>query len=247
MARETSRDRRERVAAMQAQAKRAERRRLLIVFGAVVLVLALIGGAVAWAVIGEQRKKDAALEGMLGDVTAAACDPIIDDPATGSADHVGPGTAAADTLRIDYATAPPSSGQHFAQPALSERRVYTVADAPAVEALVHNLEHGYTILWYDPSLQDSQAAQFAALSERINAMPEAQNKFLITPWDSSRGAFPEGKKYALTHWAADVNLQTGEIGEQTGKRQYCGGLNVGVVEDFVTQFPWSSAPEPGAA
>ena len=247
MARETTRDRRERVAAMQAKAKQSERRRFLLVIGAVVLVIALIGGAVAWAIIGEQSKKDAALQGMTGDVAAAACDPVIDDPATGSSDHVGPGTSVADTERVEYDTAPPASGQHFAQPALSERRVYTVADAPEVEALVHNLEHGYTVLWYDPSVEESQASQFAALAERVNAMPESQNKFIITPWDTTRGAFPEGKKYALTHWAADVDLQTGKVGEQSGKRQYCGGLNVTVVEDFVKKFPWSSAPEPGAA
>ena len=78
-------------------------------------------------------------------------------------------------------------------------------------------------------------------------MKEAGNKFIITPWDTSRGAFPEGKKYALSHWSADVNLQTGQIGEQMGKRQFCGGLNVTVVEDFVKAYPWSSAPEPGAA
>ena len=247
MARETTKDRRERVAAMQAQAKRSERRRLLLVVGAVVLVLAIIGGAVAWAIVGEQNKKNAALEGMTGDVAAAACNPVIDDPATGSSDHVGPGTSTPDKVRIDYATVPPSSGQHLAQPALSDRRVYTVADAPAIEALVHNLEHGYTILWYDPSLEESQASQFAALAERVNAMKESGNKFIITPWDTSRGAFPEGKKYALSHWSADVNLQTGQIGKQMGKRQFCGGLNLTVVEDFVKAYPWSSAPEPGAA
>jgi hypothetical protein len=247
MARETTRDRRDRVAAMQAEAKKGERRRLMLVIGACVLVIALIGGAVAWAVIGEQNKRNAALEGIKGDVAAAACDPVIDDPATGSADHVGPGTASADTHRIDYTTAPPSSGQHFASPALSDRRVYTVADAPQVEALVHNLEHGYTILWYDPSVEKAQASQFAALAEQVNALPEAQNKFIITPWDTARGAFPAGKKYALTHWSADVDLKTGKVGKQMGKRQYCGGLNVSVVEDFVKKYPWSSAPEPGAA
>ena len=52
MARETSRDRRERVAQMQAAQKRAERRRLLVVIGACVAVIAIIGAAVAWAIIG---------------------------------------------------------------------------------------------------------------------------------------------------------------------------------------------------
>ena len=43
MARETSRDRRERVAEMQAAQKRAERRRLFVVIGACVAVIAIIG------------------------------------------------------------------------------------------------------------------------------------------------------------------------------------------------------------
>ncbi|EWT00204.1 hypothetical protein N865_17585 [Intrasporangium oryzae NRRL B-24470] len=247
MARETSRDRREKVAAMQAKQKAAERRRLFVVIGACVAVIAIIAAAVTWAIVGEQNKKNQALDAISGDVAAAACDPITNDPASGSSDHVGPGTNKPDVLRIKYSTVPPSSGQHFATPALDKRRVYTVGDAPAIENLVHNLEHGYTILWYDPSLATTQAASFEALSTKINAMKESAGKFIISPWDPSYGAFPAGKKYALSHWGADVNLQTGVIKNQMGHRQLCGGLNTTVVEDFVKKFPWSAAPEPGAA
>ncbi len=247
MARETSRDRRERVAAMQAAQKKAERRRLLVVIGACVAVVAIIGAAVAWAVLSEQSKKNEALSAISGEVAAAACDPITDDAASGSSEHVGPGTNQPDVKKIKYATVPPSSGQHFAVPQVDARRVYTVADAPKIETLVHNLEHGYTILWYDRSVETQQAASFEALATRINAMPESANKFLISPWDPSYGAFPAGKKYALSHWAADVNQGTGSIANQKGHRQLCGGLNTTVVEDFVKKFPWSSAPEPGAA
>ncbi len=247
MARDTPRDRRERAAQMQAEQKASERRRLLVVVGACVAVIAIIGAAVAWAVLGEQNKKAEALGAISGDVAAASCDPVTDDPATGSSDHVGPGTATPDTTRIDYATIPPSSGQHFVSPALAQRRVYTVADAPPVENLVHNLEHGYTILWYDPSLEQTDAASFDALATRVNAMKESAGKFLVTPWDTSRGAFPAGKKYALSHWSAEVDPQTGTVGAQLGHRQLCGGLNTTVVEDFVKAHPWSSAPEPGAA
>ncbi|GAB3875453.1 DUF3105 domain-containing protein [Terrabacter terrigena] len=247
MARETSRDRRERVAQMQAAQKKAERRRLFVVIGACVAVIAIIGGAVAWAIIGEQNKKDEALQSISGDVAAASCDPVTDDAASGSSDHVGPGTNQASVTKIKYSTVPPSSGQHFAVPAVDKRRVYTVADAPKVETLVHNLEHGYTILWYDRSVEKEQAASFEALSTKVNAMKESANKFIISPWDPAYGAFPAGKKYALSHWSADYDQASGKVSNQKGHRQLCGGLNTAVVEDFVKKFPWSSAPEPGAA
>ncbi|GGN03913.1 hypothetical protein GCM10009721_34100 [Terrabacter tumescens] len=247
MARETSRDRRERVAEMQAVQKRAERRRLFVVIGACVAVIAIIGAAVAWAIIGEQNKKDQALANISGDVAAASCDPVTNDPASGSSDHVGPGTDKASVTKIEYSTVPPSSGKHFAVPAVDSRRVYTVADAPQIETLVHNLEHGYTILWYDRSVEKEQAGAFQALATKVNAMKESANKFLISPWDPAYGAFPAGKKYALSHWSADVDQATGKVSGQMGHRQLCGGLNTTVVEDFVKKHPWSSAPEPGAA
>ena len=85
MARETSRDRRERVAAMQAAQKKAERRRLLVVIGACVAVVAIIAAAVAWAIVGEQNKKAEALANISGDVAAASCDPITTTPPPGRA------------------------------------------------------------------------------------------------------------------------------------------------------------------
>ena len=36
----------------------------------------------------------------------------------------------------------------------STRKFYTEDDRPELEALVHNLEHGYTILWYDETIAD---------------------------------------------------------------------------------------------
>ncbi len=247
MARETSRDRRERVAAMQAAQKRAERRRLLVLVGACVAVIAIIGAAVTWAVVGEQSKKNAALDAISGDVASAQCDPVTNDPATGSSEHIGPGTNQPSVTHVDYSTIPPSSGKHLAAPVVDKRRVYTTADVPAVETLVHNLEHGYTILWYDPSVEKTQAASFEALATKVNAMKESANKFLVVPWDTKRGAFPAGKKYALSHWSADVDPSSGQVKSQTGHRQLCGGLSTSVVETFVKQHPWSSAPEPGAA
>jgi hypothetical protein len=46
---------------------------------------------------------------------------------------------------VDWNTDPPTSGQHYDQPA--EGGFYEVA--PPDEQLVHNLEHGYIILYYN--------------------------------------------------------------------------------------------------
>ncbi len=247
MARESTRARRERLAEMQARQKAAERRRLVALVLASAFVALAIAGGVAWAIVNDRNQRQAALDRASGTAASAGCDPVITDPASGGSDHFGPGSNKPDQTKATYPTIPPSSGPHLSTPALSERRVYTTADAPSVESLVHNLEHGYTILWYDPSVEKSEAATFDALAKQVNAMPEAANKFIITPWDTSRGAFPAGKKYALTHWFAKVDQATGKISDQAGKRQLCSGLSAAAVESFVKANPWSAAPEPGAA
>ena len=35
-----------------------------------------------------------------------------------------------------------------------DERFYTKDSRPELEALVHNLEHGFTILWYDETAAD---------------------------------------------------------------------------------------------
>ena len=249
MARETSRDRRERVAEMQAAQKRAERRRLFVVIGACVAVLAIIGAAVAWAIIGEQNKKNEALANINGDVAAASCDAVTNDPASGSSDHVGPGTnqrrrhqdpvlhgparRAASTSCVPAVDSPPRL--HRRRRAPRSRRWCTTSSTATPSS-------GTTA----PSRRSRRAA-FQALATKVNAMKESADKFLVSPWDPAYGAFPAGKKYALSHWSADVDQATGKVGAQMGHRQLCGGLNTTVVEDFVKKYPWSSAPEPGAA
>lgn len=241
--------RRDRVEEMRRQQQQAERRKNLV-FLTVAIVVAL--GLVLAAVLPSyfKHKNDLTRKNLsaLGVSTAAAsCDAITDDPAAQSGVHVGPGTNQPNVTKVKYADVPPSWGEHFVNPVYPNHAFYTVADGHQVEEFVHNLEHGYTILWYDRSVEKEQAAAFQALATKVNAMKESANKFLIVPWNPAYGSFPAGKKYALSHWAADVDQSTGKVGKQTGHRQLCGGLSTTVVEDFVKKFPWSSAPEPGAA
>jgi uncharacterized protein DUF3105 len=61
--------------------------------------------------------------------------------------------------RVPYSTNPPTSGNHFVQPA--DDGVY--GEAPQDEELVHSLEHGRVIVWFKPSLPENARANLKAL------------------------------------------------------------------------------------
>ena len=48
----------------------------------------------------------------------------------------------------------PPSGRTTPHRSQSTRKFYTSDDRPAVATLVHNLEHGFTLLWYDETIAD---------------------------------------------------------------------------------------------
>jgi hypothetical protein len=225
-------DRRARVEAMRRQQQAAERRKSLLLIGtAAVIALAIIAVPVytEW----NRRRNDPANKAIDSFGVAAAqasCDPVTNDPATGEADHVPPGT------RITYTTVPPSSGRHYPVPAtIGNRGFYTTEDRPRVEELVHNLEHGYTVLWYSPSLPDEQKTQLRDLAARLTG-DSTYRKFIASAWDESYGKLPAGKAIALSHWTK---------GE--GHRQLCGQLSGAAVKSFMDAHPASDSPEPNAA
>ena len=143
---------------------------------------------------------------------------------------------------------PPSNGPHFDQPAVAKDRMfYTAADRPAMEILVHNLEHGYTVLWYDESAGEAKKAALQELTKVTNKLDAASDKFIVSAWDPSYGELPAGKKFALSHWSATLAADKASVASQAGHRQLCGDLSGEVVKTFVEKFPHTSAPEPGGA
>ena len=107
-----------------------------------------------------------------------------------------------------------------------------------MEQLVHNLEHGYTILWYDDTIEGKQldALKDIAESARADDNVGPNQKFVVSAWDDSYGDLPEGKHIGLSHWGAEQ-----------GHRQLCGKVSGEAVERFIEKFPASDAPEPNAA
>ena len=225
--------RRETVEAMRRAQQRKERRKTFLFVGiATVLGLGLVAAAAVPAIMearNDPKKKAYSTFGVAA--AQAGCGEVIDDKTAGENDHASP------PEQIKYDTAPPTSGRHYGAPALGTPRFIARGEAPPVEQLVHNLEHGYTILWYDESVKGTQLEALRGLAERAAADDKlTQNRFLVVPWDETRGKFPEGKNIALSHWA-----------KESGHRQYCSQVSGEAVQDFIEKFPWSNAPEAGAA
>jgi hypothetical protein len=228
-------DRKAKLEEVRKAQKALERRRTLLVGGAAgVVVLALI---VAVGVVIRKQVQDSDMTRVGVTAAAASCDPVTNDPSTGVSDHIGPGTDFPNETTVKYATIPPSSGKHLAVPIVPARDFYTAKDRPAVETLVHNLEHGYTIVWYDASTPKAQVDELKKLSPLArDDKSTGPAKFIVAAWDESRGAFPTGKHIAFSHWGA-----------KNGHRQLCGQVSGEAIKTFIGKYPYSDSPEPNAA
>ncbi len=231
-----STERQARVEQMRAAHQATERRRTLLVAGAALAVVVVLVVLVTVVVL-DYRKENPdqlALIGVAAD--AASCDDVITDEApTGVGQHVGPGTDSPDVTTVEYETVPPSFGEHYAAPEFPAGAFYGPQDRPAMESLVHNLEHGYTVVWYAEDLAQEQVEQLEAISRIARDESPTAGKFIVSAWDTAYGDLPEGTQVALSHWGAEQ-----------GHRQLCGSVSGEVVESFITEFPASDSPEPNA-
>lgn len=239
-------DRRAIVEQMRKEQQRGEKRRTYSIVAACAVVGLVIIGFGAYPVI-----MDARTQSELGgkDLSAigvkagqAGCQDVTTTKATGSADHKPEGE------RIFYNEAPPASGPHYAVPAPFDRKFYTDQERPQVEQLVHNLEHGYNILWYDSTIaeNDEQLAQVKAIANKFPNDSDPENKLIAAPWTSEDGEpFPDGTHIALTHWS--MGGTNGNPEGQQGIHQYCAKVSGDVVSQFVEDYPYTDSPEPNAA
>lgn len=246
------RDRAERIEQMRRETATAERRRTLVVVAICGVVALAIIGATGWKLYSDQQRAQEVAGTELADLgesaSAAGCTEVTTKPAEGSADHL-------DGQDIDYPDSPPAFGAHWSNAAEYERKFYTDADRPEVERIVHNLEHGYTVLWYDETVAASDAdlqavREMAAKFERETVPTDVgaydEGKFIAAPWTAADGdAFPDGTHVALTRWAAQGD--DAAQGQGLGVTQYCTRPSGEALADFMAEWPASNALEPGAA
>jgi Protein of unknown function (DUF3105) len=230
------RDRRARVEAMRQEQLAKERRKSTIIVAIAVIVGLVI---VAAAAVPAYRKKhnDPAKKSLSSfgvSAAAASCSSVATTKGTNTdalRKHVTEGTVE------KYKTVPPSYGPHWPTPVVGSRPFYTVKDRPQMEQLVHNLEHGYTIIWYDATVKGAQLTALKNLSSSARARNEtAPSKFIVSAWNNSYGKFPTGKHIGISHWGtADSHVQL------------CGKVSGAIVNTFIKNYPAADSPEPAAA
>ncbi len=229
---------------MRAQQKAAERRRGGVIVAVSVLVAVGIIVAAAWGPVMDHFQKQKydgkALEAI--GAPAGACQEPTTKPANGEQQHLPDGSP------ISYPDNPPAFGQHYVDPDPMARKFYTDADRPALGTLVHNEEHGYTILWYDDSVasDSGQMVQIRAIADKFAGTDDFRDKFKAVPWTGDDGKpFPNGQHVAFTHWSVGgtENAASGSA-KQVGVWQYCSKTSGAALKTFMLDYPFSDAPEP---
>jgi Protein of unknown function (DUF3105) len=252
-----NRQRREVVEQMRRDARAAERRRTTMVFLACAVAAVIIVGIAIYAIVKQNNKEDALRAADLNTLgvaaTAAGCSTVQEEVGTGTGQHV--------TTPVTYQTTPPSFGPHNPTPADQGVHFYTADDRPPVEVLVHNLEHGWTIVWYDESVAGDSGAMdiLKATAGKFDGHgSDPSYDMIIAPWTSSDGGgtpIPDGKHIAFTHWSIhhqtfDPNAWKGHDvtnGEPAipsfGESQYCSSFSGAALGDFMQKYPFDDAPE----
>jgi hypothetical protein len=239
--RDKNRDRRAVVEEMRREQQRAERRRTLVVIGACVVVALVIIGAALVPLLRQQKLANKPLADLGVATSAAGCQAPVKKKATGNQEHKTEGTP------ISYPDAPPAFGAHYPVTAPMSRKFYTAQDRPALPYVVHNLEHGYTLLWYDDTIarDKDQVSVLKAIAATFEGTKQT-DKFIVLPWTAKDGgAFPNGAHVATTHWSAGGDV--GDVSKQKGVWQYCAKPSGEQVKSFTRAYPYSDSPEPGAA
>jgi hypothetical protein len=148
----------------------------LVTYVGIGLAVVILGGALLWG-----------LSSFGGDGNPAANDPLLTDVQSFDSEgteHVNPPET------VDYGTSPPTSGPHYPRP--SSAGYYT--ERPALENLVHSLEHGAIVIYYDPAnLSESAEDDLRSLTQEytrpwqgVLAVPHVEDDpdspYVLTAW-----------------------------------------------------------------
>lgn len=163
----------------RSEQRRAARRRNGITAVITLVVVALVVGLIMFERGGGSESAQGVAAGEAG------CGEIEEFDNQGR-DHISVGAT-----HDPYNSSPPTSGPHYDQPATTG--FYT--DPLEPEQLVHNLEHGMIVIWYDPGASQTTLDQIEALvdqeREATVAAPyddiDDRYNFVLTAWQNSQG------------------------------------------------------------
>jgi hypothetical protein len=244
VAKQAKTDRKAVVDSIRKQQQGTERRRGLTIVAAAGLIAVAIVGVAAWQPLSDALERRQFNDVALADMGAAAdvCGEITKKDAEGEQDHVPQGTD------MRYDDSPPAFGKHWDIWDTMERKFYSTGDRPELGELVHNLEHGFTLLWYDETAaeDDDVMTTLRGMADKFGGDDDnMRNKFKVVPWTSEDGdPFPEGKHIAMTHWSAGNGHDS--TGKQEGVFQFCSEPSGAALADFMEKYPYMDSPEPNA-
>ena len=159
-------DRQAKIDQIRSKQKGAEKRRGFMIVGVCVVIALLIVGAAAYQPIKDwwelREFEDLASPRSAPPPRCARSvetKPADRQPRPRPARHPGALRGLAPGLR-------PALERAGLAPARSTASSTPRATAPTLESLVHNLEHGYTILWYDETIADDDEADARAARHR---------------------------------------------------------------------------------
>ncbi len=188
------------------------RNRLWIALGAALLVIAAIGGGIAFAMTRDG--------GGSGAVSNDICK--VETFEGQGQDHV-------EKLEkgFSYNSFPPTSGPHYPEPLIFGE--YT--DPLEQIRLVHNLEHGGVGVQYGPDVSEET---IAALTAWYRVDPRG---LVLAPLPDVPAAAKYADKIVLSAWVADRDDPTdpsATINKQTGNLAVCSTFDEGSFDDFLS-------------
>lgn len=245
MAKPAKSDRQKVIDDIKKKQKGADQRRGMMIVGVCVLVAVLIVAYPVYGIVADWLDKRQYDNVDLAEIGASTnvCQDVETKDAGESGEHVPTDSP------ITYEDAPPAFGPHYNEqgvaPAPIERRLYEGDDRPALGSLVHNLEHGYTILWYDETAADDDEMmdQIDGIATKLDISDSNfRFKFIAAPWTSEDaeavGEFPDGQHIAFSHWKGGDKPE--------GVWQYCSEPSGEALKDFMEEYPYTDSPEPNA-
>ncbi len=235
----TGASRRDKLASFEAARKKEQRNRTIRLLAICTVLAVAVLAYPIYFFVEDSRARNADLVAIGASQADAGCDAPVEHAATGNQEHVAEGT------KVTYTEFPPDSGEHYASPAPFTKHFYAAADRPAVETLVHNLEHGYTVAWYRADAPEGQIKDLQQIARTFASEEyDLANKFIAAPWEGTDGGdFPAGKNVVLTRWTADPS-NPGDTTKQMGVRQSCASVSGAAIKEFMAAYPVQNSPEP---
>lgn len=136
----------------------------VLVIGVILIALVLLLGGEPSASLGARQQDDGTQHVAVGTVCRSPGDPCGPTP---------------------YSSVPATSGPHWDPSGIANWGVY---ETPQPESqLVHNLEHGGIVIWYDPDSVDQEGIDsLTQLVQRQNAQGVGgRYKWILSPWGES--------------------------------------------------------------